>query len=321
MRSEPQWTTAMARMIFCHVAWMTSYGGYTQEDRPVGGGTYSAAEKAEVFNFKPLGDHMFGYVPAHARTINVSRIGPAIGEVACAGNGELGCCDTRTESVDVIWTAQSPKGGRVVVGWYRDATVFQHLQSYERGSFQIKARAVDCRLLPVENRTLTIERARERDGGPGISAVWYAESEYGTTIRRRVLRQIKRSAHQIFDRHELDTKAATLKVGDRPPKGAKRPWRDQRQIAVVARDPEVHAWILKTAKGRCELCGSAAPFANPAGRPYLEIHHVDRLADGGADVPDNAVALCPNCHREAHYGARKEEICRGLRQRIASRQN
>ena len=311
----------MARMIFCHVAWMVDYRGYTDDDTPVGGGTFSAPKKAEVYNFKPLGNDLYGYVPAHARTINVSRIGPAIGEVACTGDNKPGCCDTRTDGVDVVWTAQSPKRGRVVVGWYRNATVFRHLQSYKRGSYQIKANAAGCRLLPVESRTRTIKRARERDGGPGISPVWYAESKYGANVRRSVLQLISKAEHQIFDRHDLETKAATLEVGDRPPKGTKKPWRDQRQIAVVARDPGVHAWTLKTAEGRCELCRSAAPFSSPEGRPYLEIHHVDRLADGGADVPENAVALCPNCHREAHYGARTEDIRQELRQRIASRQN
>ena len=40
-------------------------------------------------------------------------------------------------------------------------------------------------------------------------------------------------------------------------------------------------------------------------RPFLEVHHVKRLAKGGADVPSNTVALCPNCHRAAHYGAQR----------------
>ena len=36
--------------------------------------------------------------------------------------------------------------------------------------------------------------------------------------------------------------------------------------------------------------------------PYLEVHHKIRLSDGGEDTIDNVVALCPNCHRKAHYG-------------------
>lgn len=36
--------------------------------------------------------------------------------------------------------------------------------------------------------------------------------------------------------------------------------------------------------------------------PYLEVHHIIFLAQGGDDTVDNAEALCPNCHRRKHYG-------------------
>ncbi|MGE8574311.1 MAG: HNH endonuclease signature motif containing protein [Burkholderia contaminans] len=32
-----------------------------------------------------------------------------------------------------------------------------------------------------------------------------------------------------------------------------------------------------------------------------------QLADGGEDTTENAVAVCPNCHRRAHCGARTQE--------------
>ncbi|WP_444959398.1 HNH endonuclease [Microbulbifer sp. ZKSA002] len=38
------------------------------------------------------------------------------------------------------------------------------------------------------------------------------------------------------------------------------------------------------------------------GEPFLEVHHLRRLADNGSVTITNAVALCPNCHREFHYG-------------------
>ena len=305
-------------MIFCNIAYMVFYRGQSERDAAVGGGSHP--EKEEEHNFDPLGDYMYGYVPAVARTINVSRLGPVSGDAACARKTDpnvLPCCDARTDGIDVVWTATSPGQGRVVVGWYRNATVFRHLQQCDHGVYQIKARTTDCRLLPVAKRTSNIETGRR--GRPGNSPVWYAETRYGANVRRRVLRQMREAERQIFDREDLETKAAAIKAGDRPPRGARKPWREQRQIAVVARDPAVHAWILKTAKGRCELCGSGAPFARPGGRPYLEIHHVDRLADGGSDVPTNAVALCPNCHREAHYGDRADTIRQELLNRVASR--
>ena len=41
---------------------------------------------------------------------------------------------------------------------------------------------------------------------------------------------------------------------------------------------------------------------------YLETHHVIPLANDGADSIDNVIALCANCHREGHHGARALEL-------------
>ena len=61
--------------------------------------------------------------------------------------------------------------------------------------------------------------------------------------------------------------------------------------------------MLLRANGVCELCGKAAPFARRIdGSPYLEVHHRVMLSDDGDDTVENAVAACPNCHREEHYG-------------------
>ncbi|MEE7094460.1 HNH endonuclease, partial [Escherichia coli O10] len=38
------------------------------------------------------------------------------------------------------------------------------------------------------------------------------------------------------------------------------------------------------------------------GTPFLEVHHIEWLSKGGEDSVENAIALCPNCHRQAHYG-------------------
>ncbi|MDV3468652.1 HNH endonuclease signature motif containing protein [Stenotrophomonas sp. C3(2023)] len=72
---------------------------------------------------------------------------------------------------------------------------------------------------------------------------------------------------------------------------------------VHMRNPDVVAEVLARAKGVCGGCGSHAPFIRASdGSPYLEVHHRKRLADGGEDTVANAVALCPNCHREQHFG-------------------
>lgn len=74
---------------------------------------------------------------------------------------------------------------------------------------------------------------------------------------------------------------------------------------VFRRNADVIVEVLERANGICEQCAEPAPFRRASdGSPYLEVHHRTPLADGGDDSVDNAVALCPNCHRDAHFGPR-----------------
>lgn len=83
----------------------------------------------------------------------------------------------------------------------------------------------------------------------------------------------------------------------------KRPIELNVKKRVFLRNPIVIAEVLFRANGRCEHCGKPAPFLKRIDHtPYLEVHHIVRLADGGNDTVENAVALCPNCHRMAHHG-------------------
>ncbi len=72
---------------------------------------------------------------------------------------------------------------------------------------------------------------------------------------------------------------------------------------VFNRNPYVVAEVLDRAKGICENCRKPAPFKKDIDdKPYLEVHHIIPLAEGGNDTVENAIALCPNCHRHSHYG-------------------
>lgn len=94
----------------------------------------------------------------------------------------------------------------------------------------------------------------------------------------------------------------------RPPDGAVVPPRDPTSHDGFARDAAVGAWALERAGWRCEACGCQAPFRTAQGEPYLEVHHLRRLADGGPDTVDNVAALCPSCHREVHLGEHADEV-------------
>jgi 5-methylcytosine-specific restriction protein A len=86
------------------------------------------------------------------------------------------------------------------------------------------------------------------------------------------------------------------------PSGNGKPTSSDVSITQFQRDASVKAWVLREANGNCECCARPAPFLTTDRTPFLEVHHVRQLADHGSDTITNAVALCPNCHREIHYG-------------------
>jgi len=96
---------------------------------------------------------------------------------------------------------------------------------------------------------------------------------------------------------DADSRRKRLKASN------KLPIQKKVEVVVYERNPDVVAEVLERAKGVCEGCSCLAPFVRKKDNtPYLEVHHKIQLAKGGDDTVENAEALCPNCHRERHYG-------------------
>lgn len=83
--------------------------------------------------------------------------------------------------------------------------------------------------------------------------------------------------------------------------------RRQRTSSQFTRDPAVRSAALARAGGLCEFC-KAPGFETASGGIYLESHHIVPLAEGGKDLPENVIALCPLHHREAHHGIRAKKL-------------
>jgi 5-methylcytosine-specific restriction protein A len=71
----------------------------------------------------------------------------------------------------------------------------------------------------------------------------------------------------------------------------------------VKRDPKVRKAVIKRAKNGCEseACEDARRYPG-----FLDVHHI--LGVDKSDRYWNCVALCPNCHREAHFGQNRDQI-------------
>lgn len=90
--------------------------------------------------------------------------------------------------------------------------------------------------------------------------------------------------------------------------GEQTPTETSSSRTTYQRSEVVKQYALEEADGVCQGCESEAPFLDESGEPFLEVHHMKRRSDGGADHPDNVVALCPNCHRRVHHGQDGDEF-------------
>ena len=79
------------------------------------------------------------------------------------------------------------------------------------------------------------------------------------------------------------------------------------------RNKQVRTIVLARANGRCEResCTEHRSFLG-----FLDVHHI--LGVGKSDRVFNCVALCPNCHREAHFAPDRDAINAALQKFAAA---
>lgn len=139
----------------------------------------------------------------------------------------------------------------------------------------------------------------------------------GTSVKEKLIELLKLNGSDSLanyvptSNHDLLSERVAVLRKQRlaiTPRGSLHPSSGVKTSTTYLRDPAVKAWILQVADGICEGCGSAAPFVDGDGLPFLEVHHVMPLACHGSDTVTNAVALCPNCHRRCHSSKDKHEF-------------
>lgn len=130
------------------------------------------------------------------------------------------------------------------------------------------------------------------------------------TVEKPFLDKLK-TAHQL-DEAELRARAT---LGD--PQPGKR----LLTATQFTRSPWVAEAVKRRARGICEACQEAAPFASTTGEPYLEVHHITPLSEGGFDTMTNTAAICPNCHRRCHHASDKAAYTRKLQESVDAKES
>lgn len=79
------------------------------------------------------------------------------------------------------------------------------------------------------------------------------------------------------------------------------------------RNPKIGRIALQNSGYKCEIDNSHNTFISKfTSRPFLEVHHLVPMEkqdefEVSLDVPENVIALCPNCHRKVHFASEKEK--------------
>lgn len=194
---------------------------------------------------------------------------------------------------------------------------------FTRGNRAIRDHVVDGRQLLLFE---ALGKGLVRFSGEFVCAGY----DFGTgpdrdgTMRRTIrfhLAPIERS--EVIDEplQEAATDLATLRdraiTASLPASTAN--WKEARTV-LRARSQVVKAYVLRRAAGICELTGEPAPFLTRDGEPYLEVHHIRRLSDGGLDHPVNCAAISPTAHREIHHGVDGTKLDEKLAALIAQKE-
>ena len=186
------------KMIFFRVGWMVRYCGLANGDKITGGGAF--VEKHgyghEIFNFQDCNGTVYGYVqPPGGGSTSVPKL-----DIRKLGATSKETC---VDDVLVVWVAKSKElNSNVVVGWYKDATLYREAQKppphatrdYKGEVFDYYASSAtaNATLLPVDERLCKIHTGK---GGMGQANVWYADDRdqhQHSKVRRSVLDFISR---------------------------------------------------------------------------------------------------------------------------------
>jgi len=142
------------------------------------------------------------------------------------------------------------------------------------------------------------------------------DADLGQKIRQLIFERRKFRATEIQEKELPDANLSELRALARA-RSSPRATARQRLVTQRKREAAIKAYAVARANGRCEFCREEAPFRMASGSPYLESHHILRLADEGPDDPKNVIGVCPNCHRRAHFAHDRKKIKARMRRRVA----
>ena len=192
----------MGNILFCRIGWMKWYQGHLEQDPIYGGGWFVDAYRYghEIYNFSPDDQgNLYGFVEVGG-DLSIYRLGAALYQPSVS-------------NVQVVWCSKPRYDSKMyIVGWYRNATVFQRPQQCppqligkrslprrdDKWTYRAIGKLSESVLLPEHERTFVVPRATPTSGGFGRKNIWYADyTSDNVDFQRRVMNYITTREKQI----------------------------------------------------------------------------------------------------------------------------
>jgi len=285
-----------SRVLFNYITNMRHYR--KPEPNIIGGGSY-VDEKGfghELFNFQNEAGKCYGYTAPYG-TVNLRKLSRNI------ASDSLG---RYVDNVLVVFMAQRDDGKRVVVGFYKNARVYEKLVNDKRKSrwleqvneyigYNAVCDAEDAVLIDYDDRNKIIERATSKQGGYGQSNLWYASAEKDVPIKRDIIDYV---IEFLAGSHNDERKYHTYLEGK-----AKVTTSSQR-----VRSREARLECIRIHGCRCKICGfNFKETYGVLGADFIEVHHITSLGElstldsyEGTNPGKDLIPVCPNCHSMLH---------------------
>lgn len=286
------------RILFCNIAYMQYYDYELIEENPRHGGKYVDVtnDAYEKNNFHICED---GKLRGFVETTYIDTY-----------EGQKKPKNIRIENIDskyknqdkisnvtVVFCAHSDTLKKsVIVGWYKNATVYRKREIYKDRQYNLICNSEDGYLIEEQFRCFGVPRATDSSCGFGRANIWYAKEKEAIDYVNEVLEYINVSNAQ----YNNDTMPQIVPQNFAESGVGKKILVNKYERNVLARRKCIE---LKGSK--CAICGfdSASIYGNEF-KDKIEVHHIvpiNQVKENYQVNPEtDLIPVCPNCHMILH---------------------
>lgn len=290
----------MKRILFCNVAYMQYYDFESIKEIPKHGGKYvtDTGDALEKYNFHICEDGKIrGFVETKYRDSYLSGKQP--NQIRIENIDLQYKKAEKIDGVTVVFCAHSDSCKKsVIIGWYKEATVFRIRSTYAGRPYNIECKAEDAYLLDEKSRTFVMPRA-SRDGlGLGQANIWYAKAEKASHFVSSVFDYIEDHCNNSLI--EDDTIPQII-----PDEYSESGIGKKVLINKYERNPVARRKCLELYGTNCSICGFNASITyGDDFKDKIEVHHIVPIneihQDYKVDPATDLIPVCPNCHMILH---------------------